>query len=374
MKKLKSIFIRKFKRIPKIPKKFLILGAIVLLLLGNFLLARNNNNVVPQFAEVKKQDLKQVVSASGIVTGKDSASLRFKNGGKLSYVKVNIGEVAGKGAVIAGLDTQDLEIALRIAQSNFRDKKATADKIHDDLNGVTAESFTQRQIRTTAEVAQDNAYDSLLGAQRAFQDAVITSPITGLVTQVNAVPGEIVSSSDVIAQVIDFSQIVFQADVDESDISKVHLFQNAEITLNTYGDKVFKGTVIEIIPQTHTTASGATVVTVKVQINDPSVDQISGLNGQINIIIAEKDQVLSVPLDAVRNDNTVFVKTKNGIIARRVTTGFKTDSDIEITKGLSEDEQVVVNQTEAVKAIGTMFRLPFLRIGVGGGSFRNGPR
>lgn len=358
------------KRILKIPKKFLIPGIIILLLVINFTFLRNNNEISPQFAQVKKQDLKQMVSASGIVSGKDSVSLHFKAGGKLSYIKVNVDDTVSKGEVIAGLDTQDLEIALRIAQSNFRDKKAAADKVHDDLNGVVAESFTQRQTRTTAEVAQDNAYDNLLAAQRAFQDAVITSPIDGLVVAVNPVSGQIVSASDVIAQVIDFSQIVFTADIDESDISKISLGQNAEITLNTYGDKVFKGSVIEITPQTHTTSSGATVVTVKASINDPNVAQISGLNGQVNIITAEKDQVLSIPLDAVRNNDTVFIKTQNGIKPRRVLTGFKTDSDVEITDGLQEGDQVVVNQTEAVKGTATTFRLPFLR-GFGGGGFRS---
>ena len=360
------------KRIQKIPKKFLIPGVIIILLLLNSLLSRNNNKVLPQFAEVKKQNLKQEVSASGIVIGINNATLHFKAGGKLSYINVNVGDTVNKGAVIAGLDTQDLNIALRIAQSNFRDKKATADKIHDDLNNVTAESFTQRQTRTTAEVAQDNAYDNLLAAQRAFQDAVITSPIAGAVTTAAFVPGQIVSTSDTIAQIVDFSQIIFQADVDESDISKVSFGQDAEITLNTYGDKIFKGNVIEITPQTHTTTSGATVVTVKISIDDPNIAQISGLNGQVNIITAEKDNVLSVPLDAVRNGNAVFVKTQNGIIMRKVSTGFKTDTDVEILEGLSVGEQVVVNQTEAVKGTTTPFRLPFLRIGAGG--FRSGPR
>lgn len=360
------------KKFLKIQKKFLIPGIIIIFLLINFIVSRNNNKISPQFAEVKKQNLKQEISASGIVTGKNNVTLRFKSGGKLAYMNVKTGDSVAKGDVIAGLDTQDLVIALRIAQSNFRDKTAIVDKIHDDLSGVTSESFTQRQTRTTAEVAHDNAYDSLLAAQRAFQDAVITSPISGIITTAAPIPGQIVSASDTIAQVVDFSQIIFEADIDEADISKVSLNQNAEITLNSYGDKIFKGTVIEIIPQTHTTTSGATVVTVKISINDPNIEQIFGLNGQVNIITAEKDNVLSVPVDAVRNNDTVFVKTGNGISPKKISVGFKTDTDVEITDGLTEGEQVVVNQTEAISGTSNTFRLPFLRLG--GGGFRSASR
>ncbi len=371
MKKIFTTPLKFIKKILKIPKRFLIPGIIIVLILINFLIPKNSNTVPPQFAEVKKQDLKQEISASGILNGKESATLRFKSGGKLSYVNVKVGDNVTKGQIIAGLDTQDLTIALRIAQSNFRDKKATADKIHDDLSGVTSESFTQRQTRTTAEVAQDNAYDSLLAAQRAFQDDVIISPIAGVVTAQSPIAGQIVGASDIVAQIVDFSQIVFEADIDESDISKIALLQRSEITLNTYGDKIFKGTVIEITPQTHTTASGATVVTVKMLVDDLDIAHISGLNGQVNIITSEKDNVLSVPLDAVRNNNTVFTKTISGVRPRKVSTGFKTDTDIEIIEGLNEGDQVVVNQTESVKSVNT-FRNPLFRLF--GPSIRNGSR
>lgn len=357
------------KKILKIQKKFLILGIIIIFLLINFVASGNNNKISPQFAEVKKQDLKQEISASGIVTGKNSVILRFKSGGKLAYANVKTGDIVAKGDVIAGLDTQDLVIALRIAQSNFRDKTAIVDKIHDDLKDVTAESYTQRQTRTTAEVAHDNAYDSLLAAQRDFQDAVIIAPIAGVVTSEVPIPGQIVSASDTIAQIVDFSQIIFEADIDEADISKVSLGKNAEITLNAYGDKIFKGTVVEIIPQTHTTTSGSTVVSIKISIDDSNIAHVSGLNGQVNVITSEKDNVLSVPVDAVRNNNTVFVKTESGIRTKEVSTGFKTDTDVEITKGLKEGEQVVVNQSDAIKGTSGVFRLPFLRLG--GGGFRS---
>lgn len=358
--KFKTVSKNLFKKVIKIPKKFLIPGVILLFLLINFVTSRNSSNkVAPQFAEVKKQDLKQMISSSGTLTGNKGLDLKFVSGGQLSFLNISAGDSVTKGQTIAGLDATSLYINLRTAQNTLRDKRAIVDKIRDDENGVTNETFAQRQTRTTAEVAQDNAYEAVLAAQKVLNDSVITAPINGIITNVNIIPGQVISSTDIIAHLEDFSQVIFKSDIDESDISKISLDQPAEVTLNAYGDKIFKGKVSEIDPQTRTTSSGATVVTVKVVLDKASIEQVQGLNGQVNIIIAQKNNVLSVPLDALRNENTVFIKTKFGVTPRRVITGFKTDTDVEIKSGLKEREQVVINQAEAVKntSFGPLFRI-----------------
>lgn len=358
-----------FKKIKKIPKKVLIIGVIVIAL--GFILSPKKKIIPPEFVKAQKQDLKDMISASGVVTGKDTANLAFHTSGKLSYINIKSGDAVYAGEVLAGLDMTELEAQLRIAQSNFRDKKAIADKIHDDLKDVGAsENYTQRQIRTTAEVAQDNAYDNLLIAQKNLQDGIIYSPIEGTVTTTDHIPGELVSSSDIIAQVVDFSQVIFEADVDEADIPKVKVGQKAEITLNAYGDKIFKGEVSEIVPQAKTTSGGGVVVTVKISFDDTSVEHISGLNGQVNIITRQKDHALSIPLDALSNGNFVFAKTPTGIRRQKIVTGFKTDTDVEIVKGITEGEEVVVNPAESSPSAGT-FRNPLLRL-FGGGRLTGG--
>jgi RND family efflux transporter MFP subunit len=333
----------------KLTKKIIIVGLIILIVGGYFLSSRNKNAVVPLFTTVKKQTLRQEVSASGVLTGKESVALHFKSGGKLSFIKVKVGDHIKAGTVIAGLDTQDLQIVLRQAENTYRDKQATVDKIHDDLKDHQKdETFTQRQTRTAAEVANDNAYDSLKAAQRSFQDAVLTSPIDGIVTQADPIPGQNVSAADIIVSISDFSESLFSADVDEADISKISVGQLAETTLNAYGDKIFRGQVLDITPQTRTISSGATVVTVKISLNDSSIKQISGLNGQSTIILDEKKNVLAIPSDAIIEDNIVLIKTPTGIKKQKITTGFKTDTDVEAI-GISEGDQIVTNPADVAK-------------------------
>lgn len=308
-----------------------------------------------QFITVKKQDIKATVSSSGILTGKNSANLHFKGAGKLAYINVKTGDQVFAGQVLAGLDAVDLNIALQQAQNTLRDKQATVDKVLDDIHlfqygyggfgsvGSANETMTQRQLRTTAEVARDNAYDGVKAGQKALEDTIIISPIYGIVTQAIEVIRQTVTAADLIVQVVDTSEIFFDTDIDEVDIGKLQEGMSAEITLDAYPDQVLKGRVDQILPQTKTTSSGATVVTTRVKLEDPKLTFINGLSGQASVVITEQKGVLTVPQEALREDNTVLVQTPKGIQIKEVVSGIRSDTNVEIKEGLNEGDQVLLN-------------------------------
>ena len=297
-----------------------------------------------QFATVQRQDIKATVSASGTLSGKDSANLRFRSSGRLAYINVKSGDRVTKGQVIAGLDTQDLNIALQQAQNTYRDKQAIAEKAEDEVKDHSKdESFTQKVTRTTAQAARDSAFDSVKAAQRAFQDAVITSPINGVITQAIEVPNQVVSSADLIAQVVDDSETYFDAEIDESDIAGVSVGQEAEVGLNTYPDKIFTGKVAEIKPSAKTTSSNATVIIVRILMDKSDIKNIPGLNGQGTITVAKAPNALSIPIESIQNDNTVAISGPKGITKLPITLGIKSDIDAEVKSGLSEGQQIILN-------------------------------
>lgn len=320
----------------------IIIGVIVLVVLGVigwFLYPKPKANPT-LYATAKKADIESVVSASGNLSGKNTANLKFKISGKLAYLNVSSGDKVTRGLVIAGLDTQDLSITLQQAQNTLRYKQANVEKVLDDVkNHSDDESFTQKQTRTLAEVERDNAYDSVKAAQRAFQDATLTSPIEGIITNVGPVVGQVVSSADVIATVSNSNEVYFDTDVDEADIGKVTLNQSAGVELDAYPDKVFEGTVAEIMSQTRTSSSGATTITVRIKLDKTGFTFVSGLNGQATIILEKASNVLVIPLEALRDNNTVLVGSKSV----KVVPGIKSDTEVEIKSGLNEGEQVITN-------------------------------
>lgn len=323
-------------------KKIVILFILGLVLFLGFNIFTGQKQTPLQFASVKKQDIKTTVSASGSLTGKNTANLKFKSSGRLIFLNVSPGDIVFAGQMIAGLDTQDLNIALKQAQNTLRDKQAVAEKILDDVKDHDKdETFTQKQNRTTAEVARDNAFDSVKENQRDFQDRVIISPVNGLVTQVSQIVGQNVSSSDLIAQVVETADILFDAKVDEADLGLVSPGFEAEITLDAYPDKIFKARVVQIIPAVKTTSQGASVVTARIKLENLEFGFINGLTGQASIISKEATNVLTIPQEALREDNTVILSAN--LRPQKIVPGIKSDTDVEIKEGLKEGDHVLLN-------------------------------
>lgn len=336
-------------------KKIVILAILVIIAFLGYNFFGRSKQTPLEFTEVKKQDIKFTVSSSGNLTGKNSANLKFKSAGKLTFINVKAGDTVFAGQVIAGLDTQELAIELQQAQNTLRDKQATADKVLDDIHlfqygnggfanvGTVNETMTQRQLRTTAEVSRDNAFDSIKAVQRDFQDTVIISPIGGLVTSVIQVPNQTVTGADLIAQVVDTKAVYFDTDIDEADISIIKVGLPAEVILDAYPDSTFTGIVDQILPQTKTTSQGATVVTIRIILDDSPVTFINGLTGQASIIIESAKNALTIPQEALREDDTVIVQEGQSLRSQKVTPGIHSDTDVEIKEGLKEGEQILLN-------------------------------
>ncbi len=345
--------VSKYLRLSK--KKLIILAVIIIIASAGFYFYSRPKQDSLQFAEVKRQEIKSIVSSSGNLTGKNNADLKFMLPGKLTFINVKAGDTVFAGQVLAGLDTQQLGIELQQAQNTLRDKQATTDKVIDDIHlfqygnggfanvGSQNETMTQRQLRTTAEVARDNAFDSIKLVQRGFQDTVIISPLNGLVTQALEVPNQPVSAADSIVQVVDTTAIYFDTDIDEADISKVKEGQPAEVILDAYPEDILNGTVEQILLQSKTTSQGAKVVTVRIRINNPPADFINGLTGQADIIIESVAASLTIPIETLRDDNTVLVREGEKLVPRKVTPGIISETDVEIKSGLKEGEKVQLN-------------------------------
>lgn len=333
----------KIQGILKLNKKGIAILAVILLAAT---LAFNSwsrpKNQALQFASVQRQDIKSTVSSSGTLTGKNVADLKFKSSGKLAFINVKPGDKVFAYQAIAGLDTRLLEIDLQQTENTLRDKQAAAEKIEDDVKDHSKdETYAQRSTRSTAQVARDNAYDEVKAAEKALQDAYLLTPIAGIVTKAPFVAGQNVSASDVIVQIVDFSGVYFDTEIDESDIGKVALGQKAEVTLDAYPDKVFEGVVDRIIPQTETTSSGTTVVTVRIKLTNLDVTPINGLSGQAEILLSEAKNVLIIPIEALGEDNVVILQNEKGQKRVKVTLGIQSDTDVEIKEGLEEGDKIL---------------------------------
>lgn len=345
-----------FKHLLKPTKKkiiFLIILLLVIFGIYQYIQSQNSSKEQIETTQVKKETIRETVSASGIMTGKNTANLRFLSAGKLAYINVKAGDKVTKGQLIAGLDTVELNINLQKAQNTLSAAQAAVQKTIDDIHlsqygnggegniGSANETQTQRNLRIAAETSRDSALDSVKAARQAFANAALYSPIDGVITQVTPVQGQNVTGADSIVQISDDSEKYFDAEVDEADIGKVTIGQNVEVTLNSYPDKIIYGTIDQILPNTKLTTSGATVIIARVKLTDESIHFIANINGQSTIITKEVQNALVVPSESITEDTFVYVKNGESYEKVEIKQGISSDTGVEVVSGLSENQEVV---------------------------------
>lgn len=338
-----------FHKIPhRLRSKKAIVAIILLIIVWSVLTGGSADQGKITTAKVKTGDVTAEVIASGKVTSPSTASLHFAVSGKVVYVPVKKGELVKKGQVIASLDREQYEIALRQAESTYQAAKAEFDKLYDTARGRSNETFDQRIERTAIDAATNNAYDSVLAAKRAQRDSVLTSPIDGTLTSLNVKVGEQASVTTEVAQVADLNTLQFTADIDETDIARVEGNQKVSIILDAFPDTKIPSSISEIGLASTTTTTGATAYSVDFVLPINTSYRL-GMNGEVTIITDRKDDVLLIPLEALVDDTYVYVKEGQRFVKRKVKVGILSDTHFEAISGIKSGETVLTGGFEEIE-------------------------
>lgn len=338
-----------FHKIPKpLRSKKAIAILIVLIIIWNVLTGGSGDQGKITTEKVKKGDVTAEVIASGRVSSPMSATLRFAVPGKIVYVPVTEGESVKKGQVIASLDRERYDIALRQADWTFKAAKAEFDKVADDLKNNTDETYDERIRRTAVDATHNNAYEALLAARRNLRDVVLTSPIDGTLTTLDAAVGEEASITNVAAEIADLTTLQFTADIDETDIAKVSDNQAVTIILDAYPDDTIKSTITKIGLTSTTTTTGATAYQMDFSLPQSARYRL-GMNGEVTIVTEQDDDTLLVPLEALVDDNYVYLK-ENGVFRKqKVKVGILSDAHFQALSGVKLDDMVLTGGFEEIE-------------------------
>jgi RND family efflux transporter MFP subunit len=299
--------------------------------------------------KVVKTDLQIAFSVDGKLTI-DSFQSNFLTNGKVAQVLVKEGDTVYKGQTIARLDMQELSINLRQAENTLRDKQAIAEKIEDEIkDNDTDETFAQKALRTTAQAARDSAYDEVLSAKRAFQDATITSPINGVVAQLNLKEGQSVNTQNQDSSVIFIKpdSMLFIAYAEEDDVLKISDEQSLKITLDAYNKEQFPSKLIYLSPISTTDSNGLSSYKIIAGIENPNnLRLLDGMEGSVYFITKEVKDVIAVANKAVYregNQSYVDIKESNGDFKKTpVETGFTDGKNVEVVSGLLVGQEVLI--------------------------------
>lgn len=345
MKKIKKIL---SKYIDLIKDHWKLTGVIIvgLLLVGLWQFNKSKQNTQEYtFEHPQVRNLVKKLEVSGIVDAKEKARLRFVAGGKVTYIGAQEGDTVKKWQTIASIDQATLKKQLQQDLNFYMKERWDWENTQDNIEDRWLDDQEQRTVDKEQWDLENEVLDVEIRTQ-AIQNSSIFSPFEGvLTTSPTAVAGVQLLATDYF-EVVNPNSLVFKAAVDESDISNVSLGQQAQIELDAYTDVILDSNV-SYISYTSAQSSTGTVFVVELPIQDPDLNRYRiGMNGDVNIILDQKDNVLSIPFDATRERNGQFYVDiridDNNVEERAIEVGLETDDYIEIISGLSENDQIVI--------------------------------
>ena len=257
--------------------------------------------------------------------------------------------------------TKTNKLTLTTAENNLKSAKEARDTAEQqaNLNETEAQNgvdAADAHLDTAKSDYAQNSRDADVASARANYDialnnlsrAVLKAPANGIITEVNDKKGDILGTGVIkesFAKMIS-GDLMIEAQIPESDILKIKNDLKADFTLDALGtDEKFTGRVIEIFPAA--TVSGD-VITYKVKfaIDNPDSRFKDGMTANLDIKTAEKDDVLKVPLRAIKTESdhkyVDVLKDNNQTERVEVTTGLEGDEGmVEIKSGLKEGDKAV---------------------------------
>lgn len=219
---------------------------------------------------------------------------------------------------VSKLEYENTQLTLATSQANL---KALEDQYNTQLVAARQQEVTQRSMSEVNRVIRE---------QNQIK-AVISGQIYGKKKQL----GDYVRKGDVIAVIANPHLIYARLNVDETNMARVKVGEEAAIQLNTNKGHIYKGTVHEILPSFE---SASQSFIVKAYFTDSLDFRITGTQLEANIIVGEKKNALVIPRSFLSYGNKVNIKGKGPTV---IQTGIVSNDWVEVTGGLTENDELV---------------------------------
>lgn len=354
---------KKFKRIAAI-------SLLAVLFIGTFAYLYKKSRPQPERYEEITPELSDI-SRNTVVTGKivprDEISIKPQISGIITEILKEAGEQVKEGDIIAKVKVIPEMGSLSSAQSRLRLAGINLEQARTNLereqalfekNLVSAEEYDQvrqayNQVKEERDAAQESLEvirDGVSKSNASSSSTLIRSTINGLILDVPVKVGNSVILSNTfndgttIATVADMRDLIFDGNIDETEVGKLSEGMPVRITVGALEGFVFDA-VLEYIAPKAVEEGGAKRFEIKASVSIPEGQTVrSGYSANAEIVLQKAEQVISIPESAVefKNDSTfVYILGDDGAYSRKaITTGISDGINIEVKEGLTTADKV----------------------------------
>lgn len=399
-------------------KKILLIGALLLLviIIASVAYLRRTPQITYKTAPVERGPIVASVSATGNLSAVKTVQVGTQVSGTIQKLYVDYNSRVRQGQPIAEIDPSLFNASVEQSQGNYlsaqanlqkarasladaertlaRNRKLLAEGIisQGDFDAAETAYQTARAGMNAAEGTVSQTRGALMQSRTNLRYSVIRSPVDGVVISRAVDVGQTVAASFqtptlfTIAQ--DLTKMQIEVSVDEADISRIKLDQQAVFSVDSYPEREFNGKVVQIRTAPVITQNVVTYVVV-VNVDNSDLKLMPGMTANVSIRVDSRDDVLKIPpaalrfkpklQEGVRNGKgaaggpstpmrgrpggrkgaagqQVYVLRDGKPVAVQIKTGIASNSAVELTEGaLKEGDEVIVEQTggEAKKKSGS---------------------
>jgi RND family efflux transporter MFP subunit len=306
--------------------------------------ANAQEELAGSFVPVKRQDFVATLTVSGRLDAKEKARLRFMAGGKLVYLGAKEGDFVSKWQTIATIDRAALQKQLQQNLNVYMKERYDFEDVRDEIKDKVLDTQDNRQVARD-QYDLDNQVLNVEIQSIAIQNTVLSAPFAGVLTvSPSNVTGVQLLGSDYF-EIVNPETLVFRAAIDEIDLHKLVLGQQAQIFLDAYDEEKIDS-MLSYIAFTSSESSSGTVFLLEFPIAATDMSRYRlGMNGDVDIELARRSDTLVIPLDAIsEREGQVFVQVRAGdgqtLEERAITLGLENEDEVEVLSGLSESDEV----------------------------------
>ena len=221
-------------------------------------------------------------------------------------------------------------------------KALSASTVDGAASGAESLSAAAEQRLEQWEVPQSEIA-KLKETGKPVADLTINSPVTGYITERNALPNMYAEPSTKLYTVADLSQVWVYAQVFQNDVGRLKPGDTAQITVDSYPGRIFSGQIEEILPQVDMVTR---TVRVRLAMANPGLKLKPGMFVNVDVKTSLGRQLV-VPASAVFQSGTrqiVFLNHGNGSLEpKEITIGPRVGDDFIVLKGLDAHQSIVTS-------------------------------
>ncbi|MDP2599297.1 MAG: efflux RND transporter periplasmic adaptor subunit [Deltaproteobacteria bacterium] len=311
--------------------------------------------------KVLTEEKQPTITLPAVLEPSEKVEIQFPFDAKIERVLVNLGDTVRQGDLLFTLNDQDFNLKMAQLKAQKLEQEALLDKnnyflrtrdrlleegkidksLYDSLEAEVRSLETQlNRIKTDISVIENQAHG-----------LNVTSPISGMVTVKNIVPGAGASARQVLMTLVKNDPILVSFNMPASDAQAVNKGVNLSVRVEDFPEKNLNATVVFVAPELDGASHNFNV---KAAMANPQLVFKGGMSAQTAFVSPNKTKILAIPSKSVLSDmgkEYVYVVRQSRAWRVRVYTRKSPDNPAvsEIMEGLEPDDMVVTEGQEKLK-------------------------